>query len=294
MIELDSDNDDVSQQLLNLLTYGRCSEELATLYSQVLSIFNTVGFTAHIDELDLLTIQLNDHNIAPEEVVEAADSVIRSAADKAFSMIGVVVTHDIPIGYLAEALDILVNFDTTEVPETIFNMMEASEDPVEAILELLEYQGTYLSDDWMCYIESVDENTIKRIKKISLDEIRSKNTPTQAAIPTDTLRRVSKLNKYRKDTLGAELSVEGIGVGQSLESLYSLHVGRLIDMSLENAIDGIFSLAAISNVSQESLESEIGTCIDDLCYEAEMRRKGEQIRFKMIDQYKTIFGADHG
>ncbi|MNG10861.1 hypothetical protein D3C84_943570 [compost metagenome] len=97
----------------------------------------------------------------------------------------------------------------------------------------------------------------------------------------------------RPDSLGVELARDNVGVGASLESLYGCHVERLIDLSTEQAVVELFSLAAISCESYDKLDVSISAALDDLCYEMDDRRKAEQVRLNMMKSYRPVFGIEN-
>lgn len=293
MTETVVDTDDVSQSLLAALTYGQCSPELASSYSRILSIFHEVDFNAHIEELDLLFTLVNDHNIDTTEVTNSIDAIIRVAAERALKAIGVELDGETPIDMLEDALSTLLQFDPTDAPQVFVGIVDASTDPVEALLSILAYVGNYSEETWFPYVVDVSENTVARVREIATKEdVRITTQPD--LINTDELnKRVSAINSMRPDSLGAQLARDNIGVGASLESLYGCNVERLIDLSTEQAVVELFSLACISNESYDKLEHSISWALDDLCTEMDNRRRAEQVRIEMMKTYRPVFGIHH-
>lgn len=293
MTETVVDTDDVSQSLLAALTYGQCSPELASSYSRILTIFHEVDFTAHVEELDLIFTMVNDHNIDTTEVTNSIDAVIRVAAERALKAIGVELDADTPIDMLEDALGTLLQFDATDCPQVFVGIVDASDDSTEALLSILAYVGNYSEEDWFPYVVGVSENTIERVRQIATKEdVRITTQPD--LINTDELnKRVATINSMRPDSLGAQLARDNIGVGASMESLYGCNVERLIDLSTEQAVVELFSLACISNESYEKLEHSISWALDDLCVEMDTRRRAEQLRIEMMKTYRPVFGIQH-
>jgi len=293
MTETVVETDDASQSLLAALAYGQCSPELQSSYSRILSIFDAVEFTAHLDELELLFSLVNDHNIDTTEVTTSIDAIIRVAAEKALKTIGVELDADTPIDMLEDALGTLLQFDPTDGPQVFVGIVDASDDSTEALLSILAYVGNYSEEDWFPYVVGVSENTIERIRQISTKE-EARITTQPDLINSDELnKRISTINTMRPDSLGAELARNNIGVGASLESLYGCHVERLIDLSTEQAVMELFSLACISNESYDKLEFSISWALDDLCTEMDTRRRAEQMRIEMMKTYRPVFGIHH-
>ena len=80
------------------------------------------------------------------------------------------------------------------------------------------------------------------------------------------------------------------GIGASLESLYGLYVGKLIDQSLEQSVDDLYSMAVLSCESLGSAQAGVATWLDDLCTDADERRRAEQISLRLSREYASIFG----
>lgn len=290
---IEAGTDDASQSLVTVLTYGQCSPELASSYSRILSIFSEVNFHAHLDELDLLFAMVNDHNIDGMEVIPSLDAIIRVAAERALRSVGVELSGETPIDMLEDALGTLLQFDPTDAPSVFTGIVDASEDSVEALLSILAYVGNYSEEDWFPHIVEVSDNTISRVREIAAKEDTRINLQ-QDVIEADELNaRIARLARLRPESLGVELARDNVGVGVSLESLYANNVGRLLDLSTEQAVVELFSLACISNESFDKLEQSISGVLDDLCYEMSNRGKAEQVRLEMMKTYRPIFGITH-
>lgn len=289
----DIETDDASQELLAALTFGQCSPELASSYSRLATILNDVDFTGHIDELELLFALVNDHNIDTTEVVPAIDAVFRVAAERCLQSIGVAFDADTPLAMLEDGLGTLLSFDPTDAPAVFVGIVDGSDDDTEALLSILAYVGNYSEEDWFPYIVDVSENTIRRIREIATKEDNRIQSQTDTVDSDELNQRVARMAALRPDSLGVELARDNVGVGASLESLYGCHVERLIDLSTEQAVVELFSLAAISNESYDKLDQSISAALDDLCFEMDDRRKAEQVRLNMMKSYRPIFGIEN-
>lgn len=290
---IESDTDDASQSLIAALAYGQCSPELQSSYSRLASILNDVNFTGHIDELELLFALVNDHNIDTTEVISSVDAIFRVAAERCLQSIGVELDADTPLAMLEDALGTLLLFDPTDAPAVFVGIVDASEDDVEALLSILAYVGNYDEETWFPYIVDCSENTVRRIREIATKEDQRIQSQEDTVNADELNQRVARMAALRPDSLGVELARDNVGVGASLESLYGCHVERLIDLSTEQAVVELFSLAAISNESYDKLEQSISVALDDLCYEMDDRRKAEQVRVNMMKSYRPIFGIEN-
>lgn len=287
------DTDDASQPLLAALAFGQCSPELQSSYSRIATILNDVDFTGHIDELELLFSMVNDHNIDTCEVIPSVDAVFRVAAERCLQSIGVALDADTPLAMLEDALGTLLQFDPTDAPAVFVGIVDASEDGIEALLSILAYVGNYSEEDWFPFIVECSENTVRRIREISAKEDSRIQSQADTVDPDELNQRIARMASLRPDSLGVELARDNVGVGASLESLYGCHVERLIDLSTEQAVVELFSLAAISCESYDKLDVSISAALDDLCYEMDDRRKAEQVRLNMMKSYRPVFGIEN-
>lgn len=287
------DTDDASQPLLAALAFGQCSPELQSSYSRIATILNDVDFTGHIDELELLFSMVNDHNIDTCEVIPSIDAIFRVAAERCLQSIGVALDADTPLAMLEDALGTLLQFDPTDAPAVFVGIVDASEDGIEALLSILAYVGNYSEEDWFPFIVECSENTVRRIREISAKEDSRIQSQTDTVDPDELNQRIARMASLRPDSLGVELARDNVGVGASLESLYGCHVERLIDLSTEQAVVELFSLAAISCESYDKLDVSISAALDDLCYEMDDRRKAEQVRLNMMKSYRPVFGIEN-
>lgn len=286
-----ANDEDVTDDTLLMLVRDRCSPELETLYLQLARVLFNCNFTGHLDELDVVYHQLASQNIGPEEVIPSVDEIMRTAVDTALGQIGVEFDIETPLDYLSEAADILLNFDPTDTPTILLDLLRASDDPEDACAKVLSYLGTREEDQWMMYFITVSENFAVTITSVVKKEVDRNEAAVDIEGTPSLLKRLSRLVRAEKDTLGAELGSMNIGLGVSLEHLYGCHVGRLIDLSVENQVKELYSLAAISGASFESAKSEISACLDDLCYESDNRRQAEQFRQRFEEQFQPIFGV---
>lgn len=292
VFDIDTEGNDVSEWTLRTLVRDRCSPELEELYVRLNKTFSDCNFQAHLDELDALMNELGSQNIGPEHVVPSVDEIMRVAGERALNQCGVELVEDIPLEMFCEAADVILNFDPTDTPGIMVDILDSAEDADDAFCKVMEQLGTYEYEDWLPQLLAISDNFTKTVRKVASDAVTTEDVTTADGAP-DLLKRLSRLVKANGESLGAELGSMNLGLGMSLESLYGLHVGRLLDVPPEKQVDQLFSLAAISNESFESAITSISECLDDLCCEdVDSRRKVEQIRIRMADQYKPIFGGD--
>lgn len=288
------DSDDICQEFLVELCRGRCSEELVVTYRKILKTFFEINYTAHVRELESLYMSVNDQNVATDDVVSCIDDILRMAGDRALTMLQISLDPDTPIDIYAEIIDILLNFDPTDTPQILLNAINVTEDATESLCQLLEYLGTYEGETYYQYVQTVGGDFTPNLKKLLQDAANARSEDLTPISDLDQQRRVARLVAQKGETLGAELGRIHSGTDASLESLYGVYVGTLLDGSMESAIDHLYSLAALSCASFESAEQGVGSCLDDLYYDVDNRRRAEQVRMKVAAGYRTIFGDHHG
>lgn len=289
---MDFEDDNISEWTVRTLVHARCSPELEELYVRLNNILGDCNNTAHLDELDALLNELTSQNIDPTQVVISVDEIMRMATERGLNWIGVELDPEVPIEMLIEAADVLLLFDPTDTPSIVLEMMDAAEDVDDAFCKLMAQFGTYEEDDWFTQILQIGDHFTANVRKVAADALQGDEAASEidTSVDSDLLKRLSRLVKANKESLGAELGTSNLGLGMSLESLYGLHVGRLLDLTTEQQVDQLYSLAAISSESFESAAPAVASCLDDLCYDTDVRRKAEQIRAKTHSVYAPIFG----
>lgn len=286
------EDDNIIEWTVRTLVRDRCTPELEELYVQLNAALIAGNCTVHFDELDLQLARLNDQNVDPVEIVQDVDECLRMAAERGLNICGIEFIPDIPLPMLIEAVDIILNFDPTDTPTILVDVLNAAEDADQALISILEYLGTYEADEWLIQLLEVSSSFTKNILRVckdaaAADEVVEIDATTDGAL----LKRLSRLVRNNKTTLGAELGASNVGLGISTESLYASYINRIIDKPVGEAIGDIFSLAVISNESYEVAMESVSRCVDDLFYEIDDRRQAEQHRLKLAESYKPFFGG---
>lgn len=288
---LQVNEDNIVEWTIRTLCRDRCAPELEELYVRMNTALHVANMKAHYDELDLLWAQLNDLNIDPLEVVPAVDQVMRVSAERALNFCGVELDENIPFEHLCEVVEVIVNFDPTDTPTILVDLLDSCEDVDESFCKVMAQLGTYEEDEWYQYIKEITPHFTKNTRKVCKDAADAIDAPQfDTAASADLLKRLSRLVKSNKDSLGAEIGSEDKGLGLSTESLYNTYIARIIDSPVEKAVGDIFSLAVISNEAYDVAMESVSACIDDLFYDIDQRRQAEQVRLRLKDTYKPIFG----
>lgn len=286
------DNEDASITLVRLLVTDRCSPELETLYVQLNNILIDVDFPVHLDELTLLLAKVESFEIDNLEIVQSVNTILRTAITRALLELGIEFDAEIRIEMLAEAADILLKFDVTDNPTLVDETMTETDDDIDGLCRLLELQGTFEYEFWLEQVVDVSDMFVKNLRNLCQKAILKQESPV--ATPEFEqlfLKRVGRLMAEKGDSFAADLVVNNVGVGASLESLYGCHVGRFIDMKPEESIPELYALAAISNESFEAARAVIGECLDDLYIDAMDRSRAERLRPAIEQSFESIFGT---
>lgn len=285
--------DNVTESTVREIVRGRCSPELEEEFVELAMLLSSVNFKGHLQELEVLYQQMDSQVVDPNEIILAVDQILRVGAEVALNNCGVEFDPDIPMAMLIEACDILLKFDPTEFPQLIIDAIDATEDPVDTLIAILDLMGTYSEDDWFPQVSNVSEAFSGKVRASCAQTLEQDVSDRNASLATaPLLKRLSHLVNSNAESLGAELGKSDQGLGLSLESLYAQHVVKLMDRPIEKAVDDLFSLAVISNESFEGAMVGVAHWLDDLYYDSEMRRQAEQLRMKLTSHYQPMFGDD--
>lgn len=255
--------------------YGICTgsvtDELLEIYSEICTTFHNVSYNGHVMELDYIESLLNAQNITTSDAADSVLEVLLTAVEDCLHVVGLSINPDIPIRLVPSLISTLLEFDTTDTPEPVMAIVEDSEGPVECICDLLGYYTQTESDVWLEHITGVEVKCITAIKyqlKLAIDRITSNDLGLgdHGKILRD---RASALKSVMDDVTLADISTES----STLEDLYNLHVGSIVDMDSTAAVREIMGLAVMSNESSTSIDQSIDLVLDDLFYEPSERIK---------------------
>lgn len=266
------------------------SDELIALYCQFAITFEKVNYTTHLEELDLLLGLITGQEIDNLTIVPTVEQILRIASERALAQLGVVFDDNIPMDLLAEAIDILLPFDPTDQPAVLKAALDAAEDADIALVRVLTMLGTREEFEWFDQIDDVDVNFVKNLRRVLVAaEELGEDDSTHRVLDAEFAKRISRLTHQKADSMGAIIAKQLEG-DVSMEALYIMTVGNLIDASCEKAVDELFSLAAVTRCSFESAIKQVGTCLDDLYIDPVERQKAGGMVADIQNQYRPIFG----
>lgn len=243
-----------------------CGEGISDILSDTLEgicvVFKEVSYSGHIPELDLIEVSLSSHNITYEDAIESVIEVMMTASEECLKLIGVSVNPDIPPPVMLKLLSALVTFDVTEFPQTMMDIVEASEDPVECAVNILDFISSEEINIWYDNITEVEVSFVENIKTLLLEAIDR--------LPPEFLEIYPDFNKKRK--LIKEIYPENIlsdytTEAKDLNTLIETYSEILCKLPSDVFIKEVVALASLSNddpnVSLESVDSIIEDFMDD-------------------------------
>lgn len=238
------------------------SDAFADTLEEMCSIFKEVSYQGHVLELDHIEVQLASQNISHEDAIEAVIEVMMTAAEETLKVIGIEVNPDIQPALMNTLLSAFLTFDTTEFPSTILDIVEASEDPIECAVAVLDFITVEEAATWYDVIEHVEVSFVDSLRRVLLDAINR--------TPPDFLEIDIELNKKRKLVKSVQpdnLLIDYTTESASLDVLLELHSGTLSKLSTEAYIKEVVALASIATNDPgerlEALESITEARIDD-------------------------------
>lgn len=248
------------------LIYSICSnsvsDEMLDLYQQSCNIFEQSSYTGHILELDHIYQLLASQAISQDDAIDSVLEVIITSGEEALRVLGVVVNEDIQLPLLNKLLDALLLFDVTEFPGTMLDIVNASEDPIECLAELMNFITVEDTSIWYENIDEVEPYFVDNVRLV-LNEALSKIQD----VPLTIDREFNKRRKQVLEVLPESVTINSVVEEKDLEELYDIHYNELQGLSTESSIKEIVALASISKSTPqgriESLESMLDRHIDD-------------------------------
>lgn len=274
---------------LTALLSGRCNPQLAELYLALDQQLKLCGLQDY--DIELTMLYSVEDQVDPLSILPTVDTVFRTAAGIALNRIGVSVDGEIPLDMLVEVVRILVNFDPTDTPQVLLDILNGDEDDLETLLELLEQQSRFSSDEFFPYVLSVKPDVIKAARSVCEAAVETRQAvPDSGALDLNRqiVRRFNVWKQQDPNAVGIQLATEGVGLGMSLESLYACRVGDLLDVSEQDMVGHLISLAAISCETLSSHKAKIEECLDDLCPDVLSRQRAQQHLTQRFPAYQTL------
>lgn len=248
------------------------NDEILDTYTEICSTFARLEYIGHVTELDYIEMLLSSHSISTDDAIASVDGVIFTAVDEILIQLGITIMPDVNVSLLSKILSAYGTFDPTEFPQTILDIVEASEDPVECCAEVLDFITSEDTTVWYTVLEDVSSDFVSNLRIVLINAIDG--------LPVTPLRVDREFNKKRKLVQAAIPNTEMVGYtteAKSLDSYYKIYSQRLSELSNEVAVKELVTLAAIADDIPEKRMEALEAILEEHIPDAD-----ERIRYNSI------------
>lgn len=288
MLEHDDHDLEFNQTLVEILV-GCVSPEYIQQCVELNNILCRAGFTAQLEALDLLNAMVLADEIDNLSISLEIDALFRETLMVALRTCGVFFDEDIPFDRLIDLSRIILHFDVTETPQVLLDQVNSAEDDIDALCKTLAFLNHDDEDDWLPHIAEVGVGLIHRIQHLAQEQqsVLDNRTGLDTQLQYSMNERLLKI-KAQGDSSVIN-NIDGLSATPSMESMYVLHLANLIDVPLEQAVDGVCSISFTCAPSFEAAVQGVNTLLDDLYDTPNERMEAEGMKQKYIQKYAPIF-----
>lgn len=227
------------------------NDEILDRYQSICYLFSELNYIGHVLELDYIEMLLASQAISTTDAIQSVNEVIYTSVEEILHQLGIEIDPDTELHLLEKLLSTYGTFDPTEFPQTILDIVEASEDPIECCAEVLDFITSEDTSVWYNVLADVTPEFVSNIKSVLLNAIDL--LPTT---PIQIDREFNKKRKLIKEVLPESELVNYTTESKDLKSYYELYSDRLQSLSDEDAIKELVTLAALAeNAPDERLEA---------------------------------------
>lgn len=248
------------------------NDEILDTYVGICSTFSELEFIGHTTELDYIEMLLSSHSISREEAIESVSETIYTSIEEILNLIGITVNPDISLNLLYKILTTYGTFDPTEYPQTMLDIVEASEDPIECCAEVLDFVTAEDTSVWYDSLEDVTPEFVSNLRMVLLNAIN--NLPVT---PLKIDREFNKKRKLVKEVIPNTEMVDYVTESKDLNSYYRIYSNRLQALSNEDAVRELVTLAAVASDAPEERLETLDAILEDYIPDPE-----ERIRYNSI------------
>lgn len=237
---------------------GCITDDLLDLYQGYCDIFYEVGFVGHLVELDYIEMRLNAHEITHDEAVAQVTECLLIAAEECLNVLGIEVDPDTPIPLIHTLMEAIVTFDVTEYPQTMLDIVEGTEDPIEFTAALLDFLTVEGEEVWYNHLENVESAFVENVRAVLVEAIES--------VPEEFLTIDVDFNRRRKLALTVFPSVTLINevcAPTYLSELLETYTDRLTELDEATYIKTVVGLASVASDPPEALTDAVDAIIDE-------------------------------
>lgn len=238
---------DVLQNTVNPAIYSGM-----TALTQALDKHHAVVYKDHV-----VYLKMNANNREPITLADDAISIVYDQVTALLQQMKIKIDFDtVSMDKLAAIIECLI-FDPSDNDSEYLAVLDAGEDNVEILQEIL---AIYLQCDpveLMDCIHSVSSDTVRAIR-----DAVEKNLSYRENVQEGVQATVQLLNHYQtqvgeKLTVGLESLQQGLEVGGDMESMVHQARDTLLDMSPEDLGDNLISIAILAKTPNDALSDEV-------------------------------------
>lgn len=238
---------DVLQNTVNPAIYSGM-----TALTQALDKHHAVVYKDHV-----VYLKMNANNREPITLADDAISIVYDQVTALLQQMKIKIDFDtVSMDKLAAIIECLI-FDPSDNDSEYLAVLDAGEDSVEILQEIL---AIYLQCDpveLMDCIHSVSSDTVRAIR-----DAVEKNLSYRENVQEGVQATVQLLNHYQtqvgeKLTVGLESLQQGLEVGGDMESMVHQARDTLLDMSPEDLGDNLISIAILAKTPNDALSDEV-------------------------------------
>lgn len=281
---------DSSKELVAEILLDNVSDDLLSSYIRLAGILTECGYNQHTDELEELYSQYNALNVDTLALQTHVDHILLNSLDIVLAQCGVVLSGDIDIDLRCDIADGILTFDISEELEIIKNKLENSIDDIDALTKVLSFTLALDIDTLMPAFESVQPQIVSRMRDMINQGLYAPAPEFNEVTVTEIVsHRFNKLRILKPETLGGQLAAEVEPADVSFESLYAYNARFLMKKEPPQAVDDLYSLAALGGLSLEDAREYVGLCLDDLYPDTLVRAKASRIALSVEGEYSDVF-----
>lgn len=287
---------DLSKELVAELLLDNVTDELVSCYIKLSGILTDSGFDSHTTQLEDLYSAVNARNVDILAIPTEVENILLNALDIVLSQCGIKLNPDLGIDLRIAIAEGILLFDITEEVDVIYVKLENSVDDTEALCKVLEFTLGIDINELFPAFEKVEPMIISRMRDLIVSGIEVApavfKDPAEVTASDILTARYNKLKVLKLGTIGGDLAASVEPTPLSFESLYAYNAHIVMKKPMSEAIDDLYSLSVLGNLSVEEATVQIGLCLDDLYPDVVDRGKAERLSVKIREDYTDLYIGD--
>ncbi len=285
---------DSSLELVAELLLDNVSEELLSSYIRLSGILTQVGYDSHHEQLDELYIQYDSGNVDVLTLPTHVDAILLNSLDIVLDQCGLKLSPDLDIDIRIAIAEGILLFDVTDQVEILYDKLQNSVDDAEALCKVLSITTGLEVDTLMPTLDEVSPSLITRLRELIEKgmEVEQPDFNQPSPVSDQISKRFALLSITKPDTIGGELAGVTEPTELSFESLYAYNARVIMKKDVQSAIEDLYSLSALSGLSIEAANREVGMCLDDLYLDPIERAKASRIALSLESEYAPLHAVE--